>query len=141
MIAGFRSRQQPRYAVAAPRRPERRARASRARADLCLPQVPWFKSAGGDAAPGADDAGHKATSALHARTGGAADQLCWALFIVHLYWKFASSRRGRGLVGQPAEGRLSAFVPAYVLSAELAGALLLIPGVLTRYVALYARCR
>ena len=31
-----------------------------------------------------------------------------------------------------------AFVPAYVLSAELAGALLLIPGVLTRYVACYA---
>jgi putative oxidoreductase len=28
-------------------------------------------------------------------------------------------------------------VPAYVLSAELAGALLLVPGVLTRYVALY----
>jgi len=30
------------------------------------------------------------------------------------------------------------FVPAYVLSAEVSGALLLIPGVLTRYVALYA---
>jgi putative oxidoreductase len=30
------------------------------------------------------------------------------------------------------------FVPAYVLSAEFAGALLLIPGVLSRYVALYA---
>ena len=29
-------------------------------------------------------------------------------------------------------------VPAYVLSAEIAGALLLIPGVLARYVALYA---
>ncbi len=30
------------------------------------------------------------------------------------------------------------FVPAYVLSAEILGALLLMPGILTRYVALYA---
>ena len=29
-------------------------------------------------------------------------------------------------------------VPAYVLSAEFAGALLLIPGILTRYIAIYA---
>jgi len=65
--------------------------------------------------------------------------LLGALFITHLYWKFALFPGGvmawwnniRGL-GYPA------FVPAYVLSAELAGALLLIPGILTRYIALYA---
>ena len=62
-----------------------------------------------------------------------------SLFIAHLYWKFAVL-----LGGLPAwwSGLLKdgypKFVPAYVLSAEVAGALLLIPGVLTRYVALYA---
>ncbi len=39
---------------------------------------------------------------------------------------------------QSGQGGYPAFVPAYVFSAELAGALLLIPGVLTRYVACYA---
>lgn len=65
--------------------------------------------------------------------------LIGSLFIAHLYWKFAILPGGierwwEGLVrsGYPE------FVPAYVLSAELAGALLLIPGVLVRYVALYA---
>jgi putative oxidoreductase len=61
------------------------------------------------------------------------------LFIAHLYWKFALSPGGlhawwNGLVGNG----YSAFVPFYVLSAELAGALLLIPGIFTRWVALYA---
>jgi putative oxidoreductase len=62
-----------------------------------------------------------------------------SLFIVHLYWKFAVLAGGAqawssGLIrsGYPA------FVPPYVLSAEFAGALLLIPGVWTRWVALYA---
>lgn len=65
--------------------------------------------------------------------------LLGALFIAHLGWKLTVLPGGLpawwdGLVaaGYPA------FVPAYVLSAEVAGALLLIPGVATRYVALYA---
>ncbi len=65
--------------------------------------------------------------------------LLGSLFIAHLYWKVAVLPGGVGAwwmnlqrAGYPA------FVPAYVLSAEIAGALLLIPGVLTRYVALYA---
>lgn len=61
------------------------------------------------------------------------------LFIAHLYWKITVLPGGLeawwlGLVRQGYPG----IVPAYVLSAEIAGALLLIPGVLTRYVALYA---
>jgi putative oxidoreductase len=62
-----------------------------------------------------------------------------ALFIVHLYWKFAVLPGGvqawsNGLIrsGYPA------FAPAYVLTAEFAGALVLIPGVWARWVALYA---
>jgi putative oxidoreductase len=65
--------------------------------------------------------------------------LLGSLFIAHLYWKFAILPGGvqawwTNLVaaGYPA------FVPAYVLSAEFAGALFLIPGVFVRYVALYA---
>ena len=61
------------------------------------------------------------------------------LFVAHLYWKFALLPGGlpawwSGLIrsGYPA------VVPAYVLSAELAGALLLIPGIFTPLVALYA---
>lgn len=61
------------------------------------------------------------------------------LFIAHLYWKVAVRPGGlegwfEGLVklGYPP------YVPLYVVSAELAGALLLIPGVMSRYVALYA---
>src|SRR5882757_9164687 len=65
--------------------------------------------------------------------------LLGALFIAHLYWKFAVLPGGihawwAGLLknGYPA------FVPVYVLSAEFLAALLLIPGIFVRYVALYA---
>lgn len=61
------------------------------------------------------------------------------LFLAHLYWKFFILAGGieawwSGLVraGYPS------LVAAYVLTAEIAGALLLIPGILTRAVALYA---
>jgi putative oxidoreductase len=65
--------------------------------------------------------------------------LLGSLFIAHLYWKFAVLPGGlqtwwSGLIGNG----YPPFVPAYVLSAELAGAFLLIPGVFTRLVALYA---
>jgi putative oxidoreductase len=65
--------------------------------------------------------------------------LLGSLFIAHLYWKIAVLPGGLlawrdGLIGSG----YPSFVPYYVLSAEFAGALLLIPGVLTRYVALYA---
>jgi putative oxidoreductase len=59
--------------------------------------------------------------------------------ILHLYWKFYVRPDGfdgwwNGLVmaGYPT------WVIAYVLSGEFVGALLLIPGIMTRWVALYA---
>ena len=65
--------------------------------------------------------------------------LLGALFIAHLYWKLAILPGGLDAWwGNLLANGYPAFVPAYVLSAELFGALLLIPGVLTRYVALYA---
>jgi len=65
--------------------------------------------------------------------------LLGALFIAHLYWKLAILPGGLDAwwANLRANG-YPAFVPAYVLSAELCGALLLIPGVFARYVALYA---
>ena len=61
------------------------------------------------------------------------------LFLAHFYWKFAILPGGLGAwwsglvrAGYPA------LVPAYVLSAEFAGAFLLIPGIFPRLVALYA---
>jgi putative oxidoreductase len=61
------------------------------------------------------------------------------LFIAHLVWKLAVLPGGlsawsSGLI----QSGYPAIVPAYVLSAEVAGALLLIPGIFTRLVALYA---
>jgi putative oxidoreductase len=65
--------------------------------------------------------------------------LLGALFIAHLYWKVAILPGGLSTWwGNLLANGYPAFVPAYVLSAELLGALLLIPGVLTRYVAVYA---
>lgn len=65
--------------------------------------------------------------------------LLGALFVAHLYWKFTLV--SGGLMGWWAgllRNNYPPFVPAYVFSAEIFGALLLIPGVLTRWVALYA---
>ena len=65
--------------------------------------------------------------------------LLGGLFIAHLYWKIAVLPGGLGAWWSSMEGNgYPAFVPAYVLSAEFVGALFLIPGVLTRYSALYA---
>ena len=65
--------------------------------------------------------------------------LLGGLFIAHLYWKVVVRPGGLGswFSGLMDAGYPS-YVPTYVLSAEVAGALLLIPGVFTRYVALYA---
>lgn len=61
------------------------------------------------------------------------------LFIAHLYWKFAVFPGGLAQWWSNfAANGYPSFVPVYVLSAEIAGALLLIPGVLTRWVSLYA---
>jgi putative oxidoreductase len=65
--------------------------------------------------------------------------LLGALFSAHLYWKFAIFPGGLpGWWANLIKAGYPAFVPAYVVSAEFAGALLLIPGVLSRYVAVYA---
>jgi putative oxidoreductase len=62
-----------------------------------------------------------------------------SLFIAHLYWKFAILPGGvqKWWSGLEANG-YPWFVPAYIISAELAGSLLLIPGIYTRWVSLYA---
>ncbi len=65
--------------------------------------------------------------------------LLGSLFIAHLYWKFAILPGGvHAWWSNLTEAGYSPIVAAYELSAEFAGALLLIPGVCTRYVALYA---
>jgi putative oxidoreductase len=61
------------------------------------------------------------------------------MFILHLYWKFAV--RPGGVHSWWTNLRAAGYptvVIVYVLSAEFAGALLLIPGVATRWVSLYA---
>jgi putative oxidoreductase len=61
------------------------------------------------------------------------------LFIAHLYWKFAVLPGGFDVWWSNfANNGYPAFVPWYVLSAEIAGALLLIPGIRVRWVSLYA---
>ncbi|HEX4711729.1 DoxX family protein [Phenylobacterium sp.] len=65
--------------------------------------------------------------------------LIGALFVAHLYWKLTVLPGGvEAWWGNLVKAGYPPFVPAYVLSAEVAGALLMIPGVLSRYVALYA---
>ncbi len=59
------------------------------------------------------------------------------LFIVHIYWKFAIFGFDTWLQRQ-AEAGYSLTVVIYVLCAESAAALLLIPGILTRWVSLFA---
>jgi putative oxidoreductase len=61
-----------------------------------------------------------------------------SLFIAHLYWKFAILPGGlsQWWAGFATNG-YPWLVPWYVLSAELAGALLLIPGIYARWVSLY----
>lgn len=61
------------------------------------------------------------------------------MFIAHLYWKF--SRQAGGVVTWWSNFRANGypwFVPYYALSAEILGATLLIPGIHTRWVCLYA---
>jgi putative oxidoreductase len=61
-----------------------------------------------------------------------------SLFIAHLYWKFAILDGGLDKWwAQFAANGYPAITPWYCLSAEFAGALLLIPGIWTRWVALY----
>jgi putative oxidoreductase len=62
-----------------------------------------------------------------------------ALFVAHLYWKLAVLPGGinQWWANLEANG-YPWFVPWYVLSAELAGALLLIPGIFVRWVCLYS---
>jgi putative oxidoreductase len=61
------------------------------------------------------------------------------LFIAHLYWKFEILPGGvaKWWSGLQTNG-YPWFVPWYVISAEFAGAVLLIPGIYTRWVSLYA---
>jgi putative oxidoreductase len=62
-----------------------------------------------------------------------------ALFIAHLYWKFFVLPGGLNTWWSNfATNGYPAFVPWYAFSAELAGALLLIPGIYARWVSLYA---
>lgn len=62
-----------------------------------------------------------------------------SLFIAHLYWKLAVLPGGLAQWwANFASNGYPWFVPWYVLSAEIAGATMLIPGILTRWVSLYA---
>ena len=61
-----------------------------------------------------------------------------SLFIAHLYWKFAIFPGGLPRWWDNLASEYAWFVPAYVLSAELAGALLIIPGIYACWASLYA---
>jgi putative oxidoreductase len=62
-----------------------------------------------------------------------------SLFIAHLYWKVAVYPGGlERWWSNFATNGYPWFVPWYVVSAELAGALFLIPGIAVRWVSLYA---
>ncbi len=60
-----------------------------------------------------------------------------SLFLSHLYWKFEILGFGRWWISLHNAG-YPAPLMIYVLSAEFGGALLLIPGILTRWVSLFA---
>lgn len=60
-----------------------------------------------------------------------------SLFIIHLYWKYAVRGFDPWLAGLHEAG-YSNLVVGYVLCAETAAALLLIPGIYTRWVSLLA---
>jgi putative oxidoreductase len=61
------------------------------------------------------------------------------LFIAHLYWKFAILEGGLNRWwGNFATNGYPSLVPWYCISAEFAGALLIIPGIYARWVCLYA---
>jgi putative oxidoreductase len=62
-----------------------------------------------------------------------------ALFFTHLYWKFYVLNGGfDAWWGQFATRGYAGFVPYYAVSAEIAGAVCLIPGIYARWAALYA---
>ena len=61
-----------------------------------------------------------------------------SLFIAHLYWKFAILPGGLDTWwANFAKNGYPAITPWYSISAEFVGAILLIPGIWTRWVALY----
>ena len=61
-----------------------------------------------------------------------------SLFIAHLYWKFAILPGGLGTWwGNFEKSGYWSITPWYAISAEFVGALLLIPGIWTRWAALY----
>ena len=65
--------------------------------------------------------------------------LIGALFIAHLYWKFFVFGGGfSGWWAGFAHNHYPRYVPYYVCSAEIVGALLIIPGIWARWAALYA---
>jgi putative oxidoreductase len=61
-----------------------------------------------------------------------------SLFIVHLYWKFEILPGGLPRWWNYLASEHAWFVPWYVLSAELAGAMLIIPGIYACWASLYA---
>ena len=62
-----------------------------------------------------------------------------SLFIAHLYWKFAILPGGLNTWWSNfAANKYPPITPWYCISAEILGAVLLIPGIWTRWVALYA---
>ena len=65
--------------------------------------------------------------------------LLGGLFIAHLSWKFFIYKGGLdGWWANLLKNGYPPYVPYYVFSVEVLGSLLLLPGILTRYVALYA---